>query len=479
MQCTEGPTALVDGPGPGLAHRLADMHAAGLSEYELIEALRAAHRMAAWAASVELAVIADLDRRRMAQARARSGSVQRAAEFVVDEIAAALCTTGTAAAIRAAMALKLAGPLAATGRALAEGRIDFEKARTVCDAVTGLTHVDATAVQDEVLEQAERCTVGQLRPLLRKAIAKIAPDQEEKRAQEALDSRRLELWPNLDGTADLSGRSLPEDEAQAAFNRVSAIAAARKSDGDTRPLDQIRADVFLDLLRGHATTAALTIPARPTKSGEPKKSERPQAATPAADDPIREIAALVADKARGELAAALAGSPEGKRALLVAEAGERIRRALHDLVMPWCSSRDSDGHSGSAYCAPAFLRRLAIEEGARSHLYGHGSRAYRPPASLRRRVTERDSRCVFPTCRRPAAQADLDHTVPFHRGGPTAICNLAVLCRHHHQLKQQPGWRLIQIWPGVLLWVTPTGHWYLSTSADYGGVEGLAGARRR
>jgi hypothetical protein len=27
---------------------------------------------------------------------------------------------------------------------------------------------------------------------------------------------------------------------------------------------------------------------------------------------------------------------------------------------------------------------------------------------------------------------------------------------------QQRGWRLIQIWPGLLLWITPAGRWYLT-----------------
>ncbi|MGH3389504.1 MAG: HNH endonuclease, partial [Actinomadura sp.] len=60
---------------------------------------------------------------------------------------------------------------------------------------------------------------------------------------------------------------------------------------------------------------------------------------------------------------------------------------------------------------------------------------------------------------------DLDHTVPFHRGGPTCPCNLAPLCRGHHLLKQHPDWTLTQIWPGALLWITPTGHWHLTGPA--------------
>jgi hypothetical protein len=41
-----------------------------------------------------------------------------------------------------------------------------------------------------------------------------------------------------------------------------------------------------------------------------------------------------------------------------------------------------------------------------------------------------------------------------------------MLCRHHHRLKQTPGWRLEHLWPGVLLWIGPTGHWKITAPAD-------------
>jgi Domain of unknown function (DUF222) len=396
--------------------------------------------MAAWAIALELGAMAELDRRRMAEARARGGSQQVAAEFVIDELAAALHLTDSATAIRAAVAWKLAGPLSATGQALAEGRIDFEKARTICDAVTGLTHTDMTAVQDQVLDSAERCTVGQLRPLLRKAVAAIAPEQDEQRTRQAEDSRRIELWPTPEGTVDLCGRDLPEADAHAAFNRLTALARCRQNDGDTRPLDLVRADVFLELLRGRlpADTLPPPQPTKQTNRGTSKSTNPPGCRCKATEDPVADVAAHIAERARGGLAAALANTPAGKRALLAAEAGERIRRALNELASPWCTTGASAGH-------------------------GHDD--YRPPAALRRHILQRDRRCMAPSCRRPAEQSDVDHTIPFHRGGPTCGCNLSVLCRFHHRAKQQPGWRVIQIWPGILLWITPNGHWRLTGPA--------------
>ncbi len=95
---------------------------------------------------------------------------------------------------------------------------------------------------------------------------------------------------------------------------------------------------------------------------------------------------------------------------------------------------------------------------------GHAlvSDAYRPPPRVAELVTARDGTCRFPSCRRPAERCDLDHTVPFDRGGLTCACNLGAQCRSHHQLKQDPRWTLRQPAPGTFRWTTPAGRTYTS-----------------
>ncbi|CNF30279.1 protein of uncharacterised function DUF222 [Mycobacterium tuberculosis] len=90
----------------------------------------------------------------------------------------------------------------------------------------------------------------------------------------------------------------------------------------------------------------------------------------------------------------------------------------------------------------------------------HGRPGYRPPDALRRDILARHATCVFPICNRDARRCDLDHTVPW-RPGTTCHCNLTPLCRRHHRLKQTPGWTLHQIWPGLMVWTTPSGGWYV------------------
>ncbi|CNE50190.1 13e12 repeat-containing protein [Mycobacterium tuberculosis] len=102
----------------------------------------------------------------------------------------------------------------------------------------------------------------------------------------------------------------------------------------------------------------------------------------------------------------------------------------------------------------------ASEAACRGHDEVHGRPGYRPSAAMRREVEARHATCVFPSCNQQSHRCDLDHTVPW-RPGITCLCNLAPLCRHHHRLKQRPDWQLVQVWPGLLIWVTPSGAWYI------------------
>ena len=59
--------------------------------------------------------------------------------------------------------------------------------------------------------------------------------------------------PTDSGTANLFGLDLPVAETSAAIRRVNRLAKAAKSADDRRTMDQIRADVLLDLLNGRDT----------------------------------------------------------------------------------------------------------------------------------------------------------------------------------------------------------------------------------
>src|SRR5438094_5097577 len=74
------------------------------------------------------------------------------------------------------------------------------------------------------------------------------------------------------------------------------------------------------------------------------------------------------------------------------------------------------------------------------HELNHASRTL--PASTRRALEARDRHCVFPGCTRPLTWCDGHHLVWWTQGGPTALPNLALLCRPHHHMVHEEGWNL-------------------------------------
>ncbi len=85
---------------------------------------------------------------------------------------------------------------------------------------------------------------------------------------------------------------------------------------------------------------------------------------------------------------------------------------------------------------------------------------YRPSEEMRRHLRVRDEHCRFPGCRMPVRRSDVDHTVDHALGGSTDAANLAHLCRRHHTLKHQTAWSVTQRFGGVLEWTSPTGRVY-------------------
>jgi hypothetical protein len=85
---------------------------------------------------------------------------------------------------------------------------------------------------------------------------------------------------------------------------------------------------------------------------------------------------------------------------------------------------------------------------------------YRPSVGMAEFVRCRDQHCRFPGCTRPAAMADIDHTVPWPLG-PTHPSNLKILCRAHHLVKTfAAGWSDTQSPDGTVTWTAPNGRKY-------------------
>jgi hypothetical protein len=86
-----------------------------------------------------------------------------------------------------------------------------------------------------------------------------------------------------------------------------------------------------------------------------------------------------------------------------------------------------------------------------------------PSKALADFVRCRDLTCRWPGCDQPAVHCDVDHTIPFSRGGPTHAANLKCYCRTHHLIKTFWGWTEKQLADGTLILTSPAGQTYVTT----------------
>ncbi len=90
-----------------------------------------------------------------------------------------------------------------------------------------------------------------------------------------------------------------------------------------------------------------------------------------------------------------------------------------------------------------------------------------PGVKLRHLTEIRYARCTAPGCRRPAAQCDYEHNVPYEAGGRTCLCNGDPKCRRDHRLKQDPRWKAERQPDGTFRWTTPSGRVFITEPTRY------------
>ena len=487
-------------PGPVLAGFAADAWDAGLARFsddELVGLLRAARRLTSWATALELTVTRNLWHRRVDEENAGDTG---AAAHVDAEIAAALTLTARAGETQLGLAIAL-GRLPLTSAALAAGAIDAPRAKALAEEVTGLSDEDAATVEQAVITAASGQTTGQLRAATRRAALTADPAAARKRKEEALAEARVERWSEHAGTAALAGRDLPPATVLAADSNLTALAKQLKAAGTPGTLDMLRAQVYLALLTGAPVTSLL--PPSSADGSNPDADERPGDSSASDASSRGGFPGLGGTGVSGRVNLTLplatwlglsdaAGQCAGYGPLDAADSRELADAVARQAGNKWCLTfTDPDGHPVLHGCGrtgqPPSRRRgwpaagprdgptPATRDGPPSVTWtftftpltggdcDHAweTPAYRPPPALRHLIEIRHTTCVFPGCRRPATQCDLDHTIAYERGGRTCLCNLAPLCRRHHEAKQAPGWRLEQPTPGKLTWTTPSGRRYL------------------
>ncbi|MGQ0845806.1 MAG: DUF222 domain-containing protein [Sporichthyaceae bacterium] len=176
-------------------------------------------------------------------------------ERAVDEIRAALGISATAAGRLLNTAWDAIKRLPELHAAMAAGGLDEQRAAVFVDWTAEMSDEHAHAVVAELLPRAVLDADEQLPAhLLIKEIATIGialdPTWAERRFKESVRRRRVVGRANPDGTADVSGQSLEPHRAAAVCGRLTELARAAKRDGDPRPIDHLRVELFCGMLDG-------------------------------------------------------------------------------------------------------------------------------------------------------------------------------------------------------------------------------------
>ena len=400
-------------PGPVLAAFLETLEVENLSGHDLVVVLQANQRMVSYHSARMYANMAALQ----ASMMTFDGYGQRfedAAESASAEIRTALRLTSRSADIELTFALNLDQRLPRLAAMLNSGAIDPRRARVIDRATIHLSDARARDVVDEIAETAPDLTTGQLHERIRRLCISVDPDDARDRYERSVKERRFVVESTDDGTANMLGLDLPPDEAAAIGRYIHEHAKKLHVTTETRTMDQLRADVYVDILMG-------AIPGTTSR-------DRIQARTSGGVEIVCDIETL----------AELAERPGtlGGYGPVIADIARKV------------ADQNNNGE----------WRYTCVNDAGTAIHTGTTSRS--PTASQQRSAETRHRTCVFPGCRMPARACDIDHTTAVADGGRTCDCNLAPLCRRDHRIKHSPGWSYEVNADSSVTWTTPNGHTY-------------------
>lgn len=294
--------------------------------------------------------------------------------------------------------------------AIREGRLTLEAADSIrtglgtpSDAIT----VDALrAAATRLVDDAEGLTIKNLAALARHLRDELDAEGVGAREEALRERRYLHLIPQSDGMTRIHGLLDPE-YAALITSTIDAATSPRRGGPrfidpvsrahaeevlrDPRSIEQITLDTLIELIRLGATADTGLL------LGVHKPAVRVH---------VTEL-----DLARRAGAARI----EGQNATVSIATADR--HACETGIVPILF--DTDGQ--------------VLNVGREHRLF-----------TTRQRIglTARDGGCRFPDCDRPPGWCEAHHTTPWQRGGNTDIRDGILLCRHHHLLVHNNGWKI-------------------------------------
>jgi hypothetical protein len=396
-------------PGPYLAAILHALDPERLNGYDAVRVMQARSRLASHNEAGKLRAMAEVAFSPPGNADSPVERDSIEVEYVAAEIAAGLTLARSSSKTELSRALSLNDRLHRVWSALSAGSIDLAKAKVFESALGHLPEGTIDLVLDQILEDAANLTTGQLRGGLSRLILAADPDGSASAFEEGLSDRGVSTYPNPDQTGSFLVHNGNPVDVAAARAYVEEIARSLKTADEPRSLEEIRADVALDLLQGKCAHMR-----EPSRAGRTNLLVSADTLLGLSNEP-------------GEL--------EGYGPVMAEIARKTARENVDG---DWVFTVTDNG------------RPVAT-----------GTLSRRPTAGQRRHLEAIYPTCVFPGCRHASFQCDLDHRKPFSQGGPTHNDNLGPLCRHHHRVRHHAPWQLARLPDGDHQWTSPLGHTYI------------------
>lgn len=398
----------------------------------LLERIRDLSRVENRAAAAQLAAIGELFNYRISRCSETEEWAIDTMDAVAAEVAAELRIGQGLAASRLRYARAMRERLPRVAEVFTAGEIDYRMFQTIVFRTDLIVDPEVLAAVDA--ELAVRVTrwpsmsQGRLAGQVDRVVARADADAVRRR-KELAAGREIWIGDGGEGLSRIEG-SLLSPDARALDRRLSALAGT-VCEHDPRTRKQRRADALGALAAGADRLVC------GCGRGDCAAARRPAAA------PV--VIHVIAEQATVDGVGTAPGSLVGADGLIPPELIAEL--AATAKLVPLI-------HPGDAPPEPGYV----------------------PSAALADFVRCRDLTCRWPGCDRPAAECDVDHTIPHAAGGLTHASNLKCYCRTHHLVKTFWGWREQQLPDGTLILGSPAGRTYVTTPGSALLFPGLAAA---
>jgi hypothetical protein len=382
-------------------------------------------------------------------------------DFAADCFGPMLSMGPVASSRKVATAAALAAKLPVTLAAMSAGDLDPWRATIIATELTEASAQSCAQVEallyPKVLEEAP----GAVTKRVRRVLGRIDADALRiKAAKERLDRFVLAYPSHVPGLTTWAA-SLPAADSAACWAAIDELAHQMRGDDPTRTLSQCRADAFVDLMLTNvtvATTVTLMVPVQTATVDEPHDSLERDLLTSGNTGTSRSgfpnFAASTDDF----------GQPAPDPNPMIEPTWQQICAMGYEI--PGIGVIGGDIVSAILEKFDTRIARVLLDERT-GIVIETGITTYLPNRRMRKFIQNRDRHCRFPGCQRNANRCEPDHVIPYSQGGPTTIWNLVSLCKHHHRVKHDAGWKLTMNPHGRCIWTDPHGRQYATDPINH------------